>query len=123
MARVYRQLPVYEDTGAVRALLEQGSRQELLTLPLAAAQSPLDAEFVQDLCLQLAASGDAEVRANACLGLAYIARIAGRLDRARVEPVLLHELREQVEFRWRIEDAIEDIELYLDWAINREPAN
>ena len=52
---------------------------------------------------------------NAALGLAYIARNHGMLDKRLVKPYLLRELRENVEYNWRIRDAILDINIFMKW--------
>ena len=49
------------------------------------------------------------------MGLAYIARTKGRLEKHLVKPLIIKELRENDEFRWRILDSIEDINSFLDW--------
>ncbi|MEH2128128.1 hypothetical protein [Nostoc sp.] len=56
---------------------------------------------------------DDRICAKACLGLAYVARTQGKLKKHLVKPVILRELRTQTEWRWRIEDAIADINHYL----------
>ena len=38
-----------------------------------------------------------------------------KLDKRIVKPYLLRELRENKEYRWRIVDVINDINLYLGW--------
>ncbi len=85
--------------------------EELLILPLAVGENFPDWKYAQDVCLQLAEHSSDKVRANACLGLAYVARTKQRLE----NPVLLRELRCQTEFRWRIEDAIKYINHHLKW--------
>jgi hypothetical protein len=65
--------------------------------------------------LRLAEYPSDKVRAHACLGLAYIARTKRQLQKHLVKPILLRELRCQIEFRWRIEDAIQDINYYMKW--------
>lgn len=56
------------------------------------------------------------VRANAALGLAYIARNHSKL----VKPYLLQELRQNETYRWRIIDTLQDINLFLDWRIAKK---
>ena len=79
-----------------------------------------DWKFAQDLCIKLAANEDAAVRANAVLGLAYIARTKGILEKHLVKPVILKELRENIEYKWRIEDSISDINVFLKWNLTYE---
>jgi len=91
--------------------------EELLVLPLALGEHFLDWKYAQDVCLRLAEHDSLLVRANACLGLAYVARTKGCLEKHLVKPILLRELRSQTKFRWRIEDAILDINHYLKWRL------
>ena len=111
--RIYEPLPEYRTTDEIAAILKDGSYQELLVLPLAVGESWPDWKYAQDLCLQLADHEDEAIRANACLGLAYIARTKGQLEKHRVKPVILRELRRQQEHKGRIEDAIGDINIFM----------
>jgi hypothetical protein len=88
-------------------------------LPLAVGEYFLDWKYSQDECLRLAEHSSDIVRANACLGLAYVTRTKQRLEKHLVKPILLRELRYQREFRWRVEDAIKDINHYLKWHLAR----
>ncbi len=118
--RIYRPLPAIENREQVEALLCSGSIDELSQLSLAVGGSCPDWKYAQDTCLRLAEHSSDQVRANACLGLAYVARTKQRLEKHRVKPILLRELRCQVEFRWRIEDSIKDINHYLKWNLARK---
>ncbi|MBD2092740.1 hypothetical protein H6F67_23085 [Microcoleus sp. FACHB-1515] len=113
--RIYRPLPLFADRKQIEEVLRHGSIQELLILPLALGEHCPNWKYAQGVCLGLAEHSDPAVRANACLGLAYIARTKQRLEKHLVKPILLRELRDQIEFRWRIEDAIKDINHYLKW--------
>lgn len=55
------------------------------------------------------------VRANAILGLAHISRKKGQLDKRLVKPIILRELRENIEHKGTILNAISDINLFLKW--------
>lgn len=116
---VYRPLPAYEDPAEVERLLAQGSWEQLMLLPLGVGWNWPDWRYAQSVCLRLAEHQDAAIRANACQGLSYIAQRCGRLDKRLVRPVLLRELRTQVEFRWRIEEALADINHFLHWRIGQ----
>jgi hypothetical protein len=116
-ARVYRPLPMLNNQEEVEELLNCGSIEELLILSLALGETFPDWKYAQDVCLRLAEHPNDKVRANACLGLAYIARTKRRLEKHLVKPILLHELRCQIEFHWRIEDAIQDINYYMKWRL------
>ena len=86
-----------------------------MILPLSVGESEIEWKNAQDICLTLLSCPDAEIRANAALGLAYIARTKKILDKRIVKPYLLKELRENTEYRWRIIDAINDINIFLGW--------
>ncbi|MEM9505356.1 MAG: hypothetical protein AAGA01_15520 [Cyanobacteria bacterium P01_E01_bin.43] len=113
--RIYRPLPVFHNKEEIEKSLNLGAMEELLILPLVVGENFPDWKYAQDICLRLAEHSSDKVRANACLGLAYVARTKQRLEKHLVKPVLLRELRCQIEFRWRIENAIEDINHHLKW--------
>ena len=113
--RIYCPLLVLTNWQEVEELLFSGSIEDLLTLSLTLGEHFPDWKYAQDVCLRLAEHPSDKVRANACLGLAYIARTKQRLEKHLVKPVLLRELRAQTEFCWRIEDAFGDINYYLRW--------
>lgn len=113
--RIYRPLPLFDDRKQIEEVLRQGSVEELLILPLAVGEHCPNWKYAQDLCLRLAEHSEDVVRANACLGLAYIARTKQRLEKHLVKPILFRELRCQTQFQWRVEDAIKDINRYMKW--------
>jgi hypothetical protein len=86
-----------------------------VTNALAVGEHFPDWKYAQNICLYLAEHSNDKVRANACLGLAYVARTKQRLEKHLVKPILLRELRCQTKFRWRIKDAIKDINRFLKW--------
>ena len=97
--------------------LEKGDEESLLRLPLRVGEYLDQWKNAQDICLRLAEHPSAVIRANAILGLAYTARTKGMLDKRIVKPYLLQELRTNTAYRWRIEDAITEINYYLKWNI------
>ena len=113
--RIYRPLPHYDSNDEIRKVLKSGTDEELMLLSLSVGQNHPDWKFAQDICLVVAESSKADIRANACLGLAYVARTKGRLEKHIVKPILLRELHTQTDMKWRIINAIEDINLYLGW--------
>ncbi|GLC79317.1 hypothetical protein [Lacrimispora brassicae] len=112
----YRSLPEF-DIAEINKIIESGTIDELIILPLSVGEYYTDWKVAQDICVQLANHNDDRVRANAALGLAYIARTKGRLEKHIVKPILFKLLRECMEQKWRIIDSIEDINLYLKWHI------
>ena len=95
--------------------LEKGTEADLIRLPLSVGEYSDNWKDAQDVCLKLMEHNNAAIRANAALGLAYIARNHGMLDKRLVKPYLLRELRENVEYNWRIRDAILDINIFMKW--------
>ncbi|WP_072988297.1 hypothetical protein [Clostridium cavendishii] len=118
MERVYKPLDILTDD-EIKKILENGIVEELLTLSLSVGQYNKKWKYAQDVCVKLAEHEDSAVRANAVLGLAYIARTKGKLEKHIVKPIILRELSENVEFRWRIIDAIEDINVFMKWNLGK----
>lgn len=114
--RIYRPLPEF-DFEQAKEILTNGTWEQLMYLPLSVGTYWDEWRPAQDVCTKLLVNENAAVRANAALGLAYIARTMGKLDKRIVKPYLLKELRENSEYQWRIIDAIEDINIYLKWGL------
>lgn len=104
----------------IENILEHGTREDILKLPLSVGMYHESWKEAQDICLLLMKHDEAAIRANAVLGLAYIARTKGKLDKRLVKPYLLKELRENKEFQWRIIDSIKDINLFLGWNLAKK---
>lgn len=119
MERIYKPLPELSDEEIIR-ILQSGTIEEQITLPLAVGQNHSKWKTAQDICVELANHTDERVRANAALGLAYVARTKSRLEKHVVKPVLLKLLGDCEEYRWRVIDAIKDINLYLQWHIGEK---
>lgn len=112
--RIYKPLEYYTLEEA-NYILEHGTWNELMRLPFSVGEYCEKWKEAQNICIRLFENEDAAVRANAALGLSYIARTRGILEKGIVKPYLLKELRENEEYRWRIIDSIKEINLWLDW--------
>lgn len=99
----------------IKEQLERQNEAELILLPLSVGEYSDNWEEAQYICLKLMEHNNPAIRANAALGLAYIARNHKMLDKRIVKPYLLKELRENVEYEWRIKDAISDINMFMGW--------
>ncbi len=99
----------------IQKQLENGKEDELILLPLSVGEYGENWEEAQAVCLKLMEYNSPAVRANAALGLAYIARNHRMLDKRIVKPYLLKELRENMEYEWRIRNAISDINMFMGW--------
>lgn len=112
--RIYKALEYYTLKEA-NYILEHGTLQELMQLPFSVGEYCEKWKDAQTICIKLFENEDAAIRANAALGLSYIARTKGILEKEIVKPYLLKELRENKEYCWRILDSIKDINLFLGW--------
>ncbi len=99
----------------IQKQLENGKEDELILLSLSVGEYGENWEEAQAVCLKLMEYNSPAVRANAALGLAYIARNHRMLDKRIVKPYLLKELRENMEYEWRIRNAISDINMFMGW--------
>lgn len=116
MERKYKSLPDYSDE-EINRILREGTIKEVIQLPLSVGAYSSNWKKAQDICVKLSIHTDERVRANCALGLAYIARREGRLEKHIVKPVLLELLRNCEEYRWRIIDSIDDINNFMKWNI------
>lgn len=114
--RIFKPLDVLS-LEQIQEILEEGTDEELILLPLSVGEYHQDWKKAQDIYVQLMGNKSPKIRANAALGLSYIARTKGALEKHVVKPLLIRELRENIEYQWRIIDAIEDINLFLNWHI------
>ena len=114
--RKYRPLGIYSDE-EIHIILKKGSYEELVRLPLEIGMNHCDWKFAQDICLKLTEYEDEVIRVNSILGLAYIARTKLKLEKHLVKPVLFRESRRAGNFKKVIEDAVYEINLFLQWNI------
>ncbi len=118
MDRIYKPLESFTNE-EIETILQNNNIDELIVSPLSIGKYHPNWKFAQDLCVKLSEYPDSRVNANAILGLAYIARTKSKLEKHIVKPVVLRGLRENKEFEWRINDAIEDINLFMKWNIGK----
>ncbi len=109
---VYHELPKLSRT-EIEAALDRDVPEELLEVVLSAALYCEDRDFAEEVCLRLSDYPHFNVKGNAILGLAHIARIDGSFDEAKVIPIILRGLQDVHEYvRGHALDAKEDIEHY-----------
>ena len=112
----YEPLPDF-DLDEANEILAHGSEEELLILPLSAGENCSNWKVAQDICLKLVEHESDLVSSNALLGLAYVARNHRKLEKHLVKPALIDGRRRHSEFSGKVEAAIEDINLFMDWGI------
>lgn len=119
MKRIYKPLSKLSDE-EIKHIIHKGTIEEMILLPLSIGEYHSNWKEAQDLCVQLSFHKDERVKANAALGLAYIARTKGKLEKYIVKPILLRLLKECDEYKWRVIDSIEDINIYMNWEIGKK---
>lgn len=111
----YEQLKFYSDN-EIDVIIARGNDEEIKLLPLSLGEYHSDPYFVQDFCIYLLDTYvNDEIRANAVLGLSFIARRYKHLDN-KIKPYLERESNENVEFNDRVKYSIEDINLFMEWS-------
>lgn len=116
MRRVLTKRKQYTNDLAMQ-IKKNGSNEEKAELAIALGFDCTDYGFAQLMCIELLKEDNEIIRGNAVIGLAHIARRFKKLDKRIVKPYLLRELRENVECRDLIVEAIDDINMYLKWNI------
>ena len=99
---------------AARALHSLNSEEACTALLSIALHDP-DWRWAQEQCLRSLQHSPEQVRALAVTCLGHVARIHGHLDMERVLPMLA-ELRTNPALAGRVEDALDDIEMFLERA-------
>lgn len=118
----YEPIPKYSRE-EIRDALEGDDPGKLWYAVLSAALYDADVEWAQELCVRLATHPHFNVRGNALLGFGHLARLHGRLDREKVQPLIEAGLRDSDNYvRGHAVDAANDTEHYLGWRIERPVA-
>lgn len=116
---VYKTLPFFTRDRVITAIKENDVAT-LIPVALSVATYDPDWKYAQDLCIRLSEHSNASVRGNAILALGYVARVHRRLEKRIVKPVLLRAQKDsEAEVCSRADDAVDDINLYLNWWIGR----
>ena len=104
----------------VESAIKRNDPEELLIAVLSAALYSEDPAWAESVCLRLAEHEYFNVRGNAILGFAHIARIHGKLNKALVKPVVQAALRDESEYvRGHAYDAVDDLNFFLKWRLRR----
>lgn len=117
--------PIYEpieefSPSEIEAAIERNDADELLYAVLSASLYADDPEWAEGICLRLANHEHFNVRGNAVLGLAHIARIHGTLNKEKVRPIIVVALKDENEYvRGQAECTADDVNFFLKWRIRR----
>ena len=111
----YESVKFYSPKEIEQAIMDN-KEDELLLIPLSVGEYSTDTQYAQDVCVTLLQNKNSYIRANAVLGLSYIARNHQTLNE-NVIPILIAEYQTNSVCHERIRYAIEDICLFLGWKI------
>lgn len=113
---VYREIPKL-NIAEINSALERNEPEEMLEVVLSAVLYCDDHDFAEELCVRLSSHPHFNVRGNAILGFAHIARIDKRLDEATIKSIIQLALLDEHEYvRGQANAAKEDVEHYLGWS-------
>ena len=98
--------------------IEQDDIERLIRIPIRLGFHHENWKFIQDISIRLTEHPNANVRANAFLGIHYAARFRGRIEKNVVKPVLLRGLRDpDPSVAMRAQDTIDEVNHLLKWNI------
>lgn len=103
----------------IEVAIAAGDCQDLIRIPICVSMDPPDCAWAEAVCVRLARHTEAQVRANAILGFAHLARVCGRLNESIVRPIIEAGLREPPPVYGQAVAAADDVEHFLGWAIQR----
>lgn len=111
----YEELPEWSDEIVARAI-ETNDVDALLRLVVSVSMDCEDFEYAQELCVRLSGHPDFNVRGNAILGFGHIARVHGRLDEAKLKPIIEAGRSDPEDYvRGQAFGAMEDTRHFLGW--------
>ena len=106
---------------SAEAAIARNDPAELLYVPIAASLYADDLDWAQRLCIRLAPHPHFNVRGNAILGFAHLARRFRRLDRAVIEPLVVAALSDPDPYVCgHALEATDDLRHFLGWDLARE---
>ena len=114
----YEEINSISRSDAMVALGSADPRDICIALVRLALHDP-DLGWVQSLCIELTWRSTVEVQSTAILCLGHLARIHRALDLEKVVPLLI-ELRKNPLLSGRVDDAMDDIEIFLGVKIDRD---
>lgn len=111
----YREIGPWTRADVERALLSDDTEALALAV-IGVSMHEDDWRYAQGLCVRLSSHFHFNVRGNAVLGFAHIARVHGRLERSVVQPIIQDALRDENDYvRGQADSAMNDTKFYLKW--------
>mgnify|MGYP000845725764 FL=1 len=108
----YHNIPSIDRKTAL-AIFESNNVEKICHALLSITFYDSDWRWVQEICLKLLASDNHNISSLAATCLGHIARIHKTLDKDRVVSALYSKINTCQENKGSIEDALEDIEIFL----------
>ena len=102
----------------VEAVIARGDVDEVVYAPIVASMDPPDADWAFSVCHRLITHADQQVRENALLGFAHLARITRCSNESIVRPLVESALLDP-ELAGRANDVANDLEVFLGWKFSR----
>lgn len=113
----------YSDSDVYEAI-NSNDEEVLRLLPIKLGFNHENWKFVQDICVRLSEHPNPDIRGNSLNALAYVAMNHKKLERNIVKPVLLRGLKDESEWvRGKAQDALSDINSYMNWKIGTAKKN
>lgn len=106
----FSEVPRISRDNAHRAF-SSGNAEEICGALVALTFHDPDLQWVQDLCISFLSNGDSRVSGLAATCLGHLARIHRRIDKEKVLGALRQHLADD-EITGRVEDAMDDIEMF-----------
>ena len=106
----FSEVPEISRDDAYRAF-SSGNAEEICGALVAITFHDPDLQWVQDLCLGFLSNGDSRISGLAATCLGHLARIHRSIDKEKVLGALRQHLSDD-EIAGRVEDAIDDIEMF-----------
>lgn len=98
----------------IEKVIEENKAEDLLYVPIVISMDSPDYEWSEKICISLSSHENFNVRGNAILGFSHLARTSGKLNLAKVLPIVSKALSDQSDYvRGQAQESAEDIKHYL----------
>lgn len=106
----------------VENIMQRGNPEEILYIPIIISVNVKGCgrEWVENICIELAAHSNFNVRGNAILAFGHIARLSGELNVKQILPIVEKAMEDEYEYvRTHAEAAACDFENYLNISMKK----
>jgi hypothetical protein len=111
----YESIKEYSEAEIIKVLADNNA-DELFYVVLSVALYSDNFEYAENFCVQFSNHEYFGVRGNAIQGFGHIARIHGKLNEAKIKPIIENALKDINEYvRGNAIDAKDDTKIFLKW--------